>query len=429
VALTGDRTFVGFGFGPIQAGLFCYEAFQSGNFSRLVAAEVLPEIVGGIRDNGGWFSVNIAHRDRIESVRLGPIQLEDPGHDADRRRLVEAVADADEIATAIPSVEHYATDGPGSLHRILADGLQRKCARGGPRAVVYTAENHNHAAEILEGAVRDALPPDGHDALRERVRFLNTVVGKMSGTSRPGGGLSPVAPAVRRAFLVESFNRILVSTVDFGDSAKPFRRGIGTFEEKPDLLPFEHAKLYGHNATHALAAYLGCVRRVRMMSELRKHADVLGFLRTAFLEESGTTLISMHRGIDPLFTPDGYREYCDDLLERMLNPYLGDTVERVGRDPRRKLGWDDRLIGLIRLALGAGVHPARYALGAAAALAKIEPRILATDIDPAPLLEEIWGESPRPVDESASVARLVRNGAVALRRIYGSECQDLGRFP
>jgi len=40
--LSGKRTFVGFGFGPIQAGLFLYEAFLSGAFRRLVVAGVLP---------------------------------------------------------------------------------------------------------------------------------------------------------------------------------------------------------------------------------------------------------------------------------------------------------------------------------------------------------------------------------------------------
>ncbi len=39
MTLTGNRTYVGFGFGAIQAGLFLYEAFQSGNFGRLVVAE------------------------------------------------------------------------------------------------------------------------------------------------------------------------------------------------------------------------------------------------------------------------------------------------------------------------------------------------------------------------------------------------------
>jgi len=49
MALTGKRTFVGFGFGAIQAGLFLYEAYQSDNFGRLVVAEVLPDRVDAVR--------------------------------------------------------------------------------------------------------------------------------------------------------------------------------------------------------------------------------------------------------------------------------------------------------------------------------------------------------------------------------------------
>ena len=39
------RTFVGFGFGPIQAGLFLARSASVGNFDRLVVAEVVPEVV------------------------------------------------------------------------------------------------------------------------------------------------------------------------------------------------------------------------------------------------------------------------------------------------------------------------------------------------------------------------------------------------
>ena len=38
------------------------------------------------------------------------------------------------------------------------------------------------------------------------------------------------------------------------------------------------------------------------------------------------------------------------------------------RDPRRKLGLDDRLVGTMRVALEQGIEPKRYALGAAAAV-------------------------------------------------------------
>ena len=67
----GALTFVGFGFGAIQAGLFGLEVLRSGNFRRLVIAEVLPQVVTAVRQEKGEFGLNVAYRDRIESLTLG----------------------------------------------------------------------------------------------------------------------------------------------------------------------------------------------------------------------------------------------------------------------------------------------------------------------------------------------------------------------
>ncbi len=404
---TRKRTFVGFGFGAIQAGLFLYEAQESGAFDRLVVAEVLPDILRSVRAAGGCCRVNIARSDRVEVADIGPIEILDPAIENDRRALIDAIAEAQEIATAVPSVSFYKSSTPGSIHRLLARGLAEKCRRGGPRAIVYAAENHNQAAEILQDQTWEEIPVESRAA--GRVRFLNTVIGKMSGTIADpqeiaDAGLVRVTEGDRRAFLVEEFNRILISRVDFGPGAQTFRRGITVFQEKQDLLPFEEAKLYGHNATHALAAYLAHLKGIPRIADLRRFPALIAFLRDAFLEESGGALLNRHQGVDPLFTPAGYRAYAEDLLERMVNPYLRDTAERVGRDPRRKLGWDDRLIGTIRLALAQGIHPWRYSVGAAAALAYLHPGLLLdSSLGLAPLLEDCWGGRVGETSEQAAV--------------------------
>jgi mannitol-1-phosphate/altronate dehydrogenase len=420
MALTGTHTFVGFGFGPIQAGLFLYEAFASGNFRRLVVAEVLPDLIAQVRGAGGTFSCNIAHADRVEQVQVGPVEIEDPAMEPDRTRLVRAVAAAQEIATAIPSINFYATPGPGSLHRVLAEGLRRKTAQGGPRAVVYAAENHNQAAEMLKSAVLAEIPAHERDTIAAQVCFLNTVIAKMSGLVHDPAqiqaqGLAPVTRGSQRAFLVEAFRRILISQIRFDDGV-PFRRGIEVFEEKMNLLPFEEAKFFGHNATHALAAYIGAVLGVQRIADLRRIPGALPFVQAACIEESGAMLVRKYAGLDPLFTPEGYRAYADDLLQRMFNPYLQDSVERVGRDPQRKLGWDDRLIGTMRFALQQGITPRRYAFGAAAALALLHPAILEGEGDPAPLLEPIWQEAAPAEEEKQTVLDLVRDGCHRLRQ-------------
>ena len=61
-------------------------------------------------------------------------------------------------------------------------------------------------------------PPPERTSVRERVAFLNTVIGKMSGVISDADEiharqLATVTPHGSRAFLVEAFNHILISPV------------------------------------------------------------------------------------------------------------------------------------------------------------------------------------------------------------------------
>ncbi|MDK2970279.1 MAG: mannitol-phosphate 5-dehydrogenase [Candidatus Sumerlaeota bacterium] len=359
-----SRTFTGFGFGPIQSGLFLYEAWKSGNFGRYVVAEVDAAIVKAVRDNGGAYVVNIAHRNGIEQARLEGIEIYNPADALDRERLLEAIAEADELATALPSVRFYDMGAETSVVRLLAEGLKRRSSS--KPAILYAAENNNHAAEVLTESLAKLLPA----AALANFEVLNTVIGKMSGVITDADtmtalGLAPATPSLGRAVLVEEFNRILVSR----PTLSGFRRGIGVFAEKADLLPFEEAKLYGHNAIHATIAYLADLKGLRTVADAAAHADIMQTARAAFIDESGAALIKRHAALgDPLFTPDGYRAFAEDLLERMVNPYLNDLIERVTRDPIRKLGYEDRLYGTMRIALEQGIEPRNLAKGASAAL-------------------------------------------------------------
>ena len=409
-------TFVGFGFGPIQAGLFLAEAHNSGNFTRLVVAEIVPEVVTAVR-RAGCFTVNIGHTDGISALTVGPVEMYAPDVPIDRAQLIQAVAEASEIATALPSVAHYATGGENGVHAILAEGLLQKIASGGPLAVIYAAENHTRAAELLAEAVLAETPVNRRDAIMRRVQFLDTIIGKMSGAPEEGAGLQPIAPGLTRAFLVEAFNRIYIAQIKrpgagpgaelAPDSAwATYRRGIEVFIEQPDLAPFAEAKLYCHNAGHALAGYLAHQLGFRRIDELRGRPDVIAFVRAAMVEESGAPLCRRFTGVDPLFAPEGMGAYVDDLITRMVNPYVRDTVARVGRDPARKLSWDDRLVGAMRLARAEGVTPRRYAIGAAAALCWLEVDAART----AAYLQELWRPAQPAPEEAAALVALVEQG-------------------
>jgi len=420
---SGERTFVGFGFGPIQNALFLFEAYMSGNFSRYVVAEIDADLVVALRESGGRYHVNIARAAGIDVAEVAGVELLNPREPAERERIVGAVAAADELATALPSVTFYGAGGAESVAGTIAEGLAR---RASPKpTVIYAAENHNHAAEILREQIERFAPAD---ALR-KVQALNTVVGKMSGVIADAEtiarlGLTTITPGIPRAILIEHFNRILISRITLAE----FRRGIDVFVEKDDLLPFEEAKLYGHNAIHALIAYLADRKGLATIADAGRDEEIMRIARSAFIDESGAALIGRngHTG-DPLFTRDGYRDYADDLLARMVNPYLNDLVARVGRDPVRKLGYDDRLYGTMRLALASGVRPANLALGAAAGVLSMiarraqlsdPPASLPAHVDAldraalAALLGEIWADK---ADEQAPA--LVELTWDALRRL------------
>ena len=98
-----DHTFVGFGFGPIQSGLFAKEAFQSGRFTRIVVAEIDPALVRAVRVNGGTYHVNVARADRIETQRIDNVELLDPTDSTDNRTLRGALVQATDICNCLHS--------------------------------------------------------------------------------------------------------------------------------------------------------------------------------------------------------------------------------------------------------------------------------------------------------------------------------------
>jgi mannitol-1-phosphate 5-dehydrogenase len=173
--------------------------------------------------------------------------------------------------------------------------------------------------------------------------------------------------------------------------------------------------LYGHNAGHALAGYLAQLLGFTRIDELTARPDVIDFVRRAMIEESGVPLCRRYAGVDPLFTDDGFCVYAEDLIVRMLNPFVRDTVARVGRDPARKLGWEDRLVGAMRLALAEGVTPRRYAWGAAAALQMLA---VAPPATPA-FLAGLWAEAGPAAAEQRRVLAYVAGAQAALAAWIG----------
>ena len=385
-----ERTFVGFGFGAIQGGLFLPEACRSGNFSRLVVSEIDAEAVTALRAADGAYACNVATATGVETVQVEGIEILNPLDPADRPVLLQAIAEASELCTALPSFTLYDV-GEASVAAQLAEGFDRKLSDDSlPPCVTYAAENDARAAERLKEACLGHHP----DGFGDRVQFSETVIAKMcSVVTDPeritDESLAPITLNFSRAFLVESFNQILVDQVTLPN----FQRGLSAFVEKPDLEPFAITKFLGHNANHALLGYLAREQGLIYMHEAGQREDLMSFVRQAFLEESGVGLRHRYATVDDeLFTKAGFAAYVEDALERMVNPFLRDPVDRVTRDPTRKLGWEDRLVGSMLVAAEAGVSPRSLARGVSIALDCLCRE--SNRNDHAALLNELWQDAP-----------------------------------
>ena len=364
------KTFVGFGFGAIQGGLFLPEAYRSGNFSRLVVSEIDSTSVEQIRKSTGNYACNVAEPDHVRLVGVSGLEILNPLIPEDREKMVDAIASANELCTALPSYTLYDAGGQASVASLLAEGLQKKLhSTDRPPAVVYAAENDGRAAARLQEACKKYVST----SLDLKVRFSETVIAKMCSVVMDSKRiaeekLAEATPGSSKSFLVEAFDQILIEE----KTPDGFDRGITQFIPVPDLDPFALTKFHGHNAIHYCLGIKAKEQGMSFMHEARQDPALMDWAKEAFVKEAGVGLRHKFSGFpDGLFSETGFSEYAEDALQRMVNPYLRDPIDRVTRDPIRKLGWDDRLVGSIRYAVKAGVHPQKMVEAAQKGLEEI----------------------------------------------------------
>lgn len=326
-------TFLGIGAGPIQTGIFVSGAV-SGGFSRIVLADVDRALVEAVRSCGS-ITVNTAERNSVRSDTFTGVEIYNPADPADLETLKKVAGEARVVCMALPSTAFYGSVAPwlGCAFRAEPE-LHR---------FVYAAENSTTAADELRDLVGEF--PNTH--------YLDTVIGKMSKVfAIDGSDLPPLVPGFERGHLVEAFNQI------YTDSAPGIENvGIAGLYPKADLHPFEEAKLYGHNTAHFLLASMLEERGCSSMDEAVRFPDCVEIALSALIDECGVALCSKHEGKDVFFEPDCFRGFAESLVDRMISPNLKDNIGRVVRDPVRKLGWNDRMIGAIRLCIDQKVEP------------------------------------------------------------------------
>ena len=129
-----------------------------------------------------------------------------------------------------------------------------------------------------------------------------------------------------------------------------------------DLEAYVERKLFTLNTGHAITAYLGCIHEKNTIEEAIDCDDIYKVVKKA-MQESGSGLCKKHG-----FDESEHNKYIDKILNRFKNPYLKDDVNRVGREPLRKLSISDRLVKPTLTALQYELPVDNLLIGIAAAL-------------------------------------------------------------
>jgi mannitol-1-phosphate 5-dehydrogenase len=268
-------------------------------------------------------------------------------HAKDTDGIVQALVDSHIAATAV---------GARALPQIaplVAAGVTRRAIEGIPTALnIIICENMKDAAVAFRGMVGDHLSSATQRSyLQTHVGFVDTVIGRM---------VPPLTPEIQAqdpsTIVVEPYKELPVDRSGFID---PIPEIVGM--EVCDNFPaYTARKLYIHNCGHALLGYLGHLRGHAFGYEALEDPKIRSLFETA-LTESVAGIVTAY-----VVEPAWLEAHIRDLTRRFGNRSLADPIFRLARDPLRKLGPDDRLVGAARLAEGAGVLPDALSWGIAA---------------------------------------------------------------
>ena len=238
----------------------------------------------------------------------------------DEAAVTAEISDATLVTTAVgpPVLEILAP--------LLARSLAARYRAGGAPLNIIACENMVRGSSFLKEKVLTAA---GDDAalIDANTGFVDCAVDRIVPPVR-GGDADPLAVTV------EVFSEWIVDSTQFKGAVPAIAGMIATDK----LMAFIERKLFTLNTGHTALAYFGQQAGKKTVGEAMQD-DAVRQAAEAVMKESGAVLIRRYA-----FDPAAHRAYIDKILKRFANPYLHDDIDRVARQPLRKLGAQERFI-------------------------------------------------------------------------------------
>jgi mannitol-1-phosphate 5-dehydrogenase len=326
MSLIEKNKLVIFGAGKIGRS-FIGQLFSMGGY-EVVFIDIFKPVIDELNKRGNYNVIVKGENEEILNIKNVRGVLA-----GDEEKVIEEIASASIMAVSV---------GIGAIPKIiplLAKGLIKRFESKDKLPIdIILAENLRDAAEFFHEKIIEVVPP-GYP-LDQMVGLVETSIGKMVPIMRKKDSEEDILQV-----FAEPYNTLILDK-------KAFKNPIPDIEglaPKENMKAWVDRKLFIHNLGHATAAYLGylCDPKFVFLYEPLNISELFNEVRNTILQAADLLL----KKYPCEFTVESLTAHVDDLLSRFKNINLGDTIFRVGCDLERKLSVQDRLAGVIHLAI------------------------------------------------------------------------------
>ena len=333
------------GAGKIARGFIGHILYLSGiPFAFVEKAESLVELI----NERGQYTVNIlGNSDKncvVKGVKAIPF--------TEIEEIAEEISEASVVFTSVGG------KNLGDLIPLLAKGIEKKAGKGGYLNVV-TCENWKQPAEILRKGVEEIIAEEAKEFFIKETGFTEAVIMR--------SGIEADAELLKQDPLV-------VNVQDFWELPVDASRLAGPMPPLPELKLIEEftgfleRKFYTYNAANGTTSFVGALLGFEKIADAAHDERILKILDGVYME-TAQALSKKHN-----FPLDEQLAFTLTSKRKLQDYTIVDFIERNARDPLRKLGPDDRLVGSARLVLEYGIKPENLCIAIAAAIHYVSPQ-------------------------------------------------------
>jgi len=329
-----------YGAGNIGRGFIGQLFFQNGYDTTFV--DVNPEIIDALNEKGEY-PLQIVSNESCSNLMIKNVS---GILGTDSGAVEQAIADCDVLCTAV---------GVNILPRIVPNLVQgiKKRSESGRELNIIICENKIDADVYLRQLIKENLPQPYHAYIDQKVGLIESSVGRMVPNVPQELKNENKLTVVAEPFCILPVNK------DAWIGQPPCIDGI-LFESNFEY--YIQSKLFLHNMGHCLTAYMGKLNGYTYIYEAIGNESIRDIVKYAMYSVAEALSLEHNRPYSEI------KRYANDLIVRFGNKHLGDTIERVGRDIKRKLGINDRLLGAVRLCEKYNIDSTYIKIGVASAL-------------------------------------------------------------